>query len=90
MAITLSKVYPEGNGRTRYSGTYTHTLGAAPETFTVGNGRVRKVEVVNFDSGAKHEITRFTESVSGGTNTVTVLRDGDVADGRIDIVVDRA
>lgn len=83
MAITLPRAVPVGGGVTQYSGTFTHTAGAAEETFNLGSARVLDVRVANQDSGAKLEQVRFSESVSGSTNTVTVYKQDTVADGRI-------
>lgn len=89
MAITLPQVIPMGGGVTRYRGAYSHTIGAAEETFTVGNGRVQSVQLANQDSGAKLQNIRFSESVSGGTNTVTVHALDAVTTGRIEVEVFR-
>ena len=83
MAITLPRLARHGGGQTTYSGTFTHTMGAAAETFALGNARVLSVHVSNLDSGAKNEFVSFTESISGGTNTVTVNKLDAVTTGRI-------
>ena len=85
MAITLPRAVPLGGGMTLYSGTYSHTLGAAEETFNLGSARVLDVKVSSQDSGSNKEISKFSESVSGSTNTVTVHRLGAVTDGRIEV-----
>ena len=83
MAITLPKMIPLGGGVTEFHGTFVHTLGAAEETFKIGSHRVQSISIENMDSGAKLENVRFSESVSGATNTVTVHCLNTVADGRI-------
>ena len=86
MAITLPRAIPLGGGVTEYSGTFSHTLGAAEETFKLGSARVLSVYVSNQDAGANSEdmgSVMFTESVSGSTNTVTVHFLGGVTSGRI-------
>lgn len=83
MAITLPHAVPKGDGWMEYAGTYSHTVGSANETFTLGSARVFDVRVSNQDSGGNLEPAKFTESVSGNTNTVTVHRQGGVTSGRI-------
>lgn len=86
MAITFRTTEHRGGGVTVYHGAITHTAGAAEETFKLGSARVQSLRVANMDTGAKLEQTRFSESVSGGTNTVTVHMLNTVADGRIEVV----
>jgi len=85
MSITLPHAYPQGGGSTTYRGTYSHTLGAAEETFTLGSARVSSIVISNQDSGAKLQNVRFSESVSGSTNTVTVHALDAVTTGRIEV-----
>lgn len=87
MAITLPKLVPLGGGVSQLSGTYSHTVGAAEETFVLGSHRVLDVRVSSQDSGSNLEQSKFSESVSGGTNTVTVHRLGAVTSGRIVVLV---
>lgn len=83
MAITLGLVIPQGGGRTIHEGTFTHTAGAAPETFTLGSGQCVNVEVNSLDAGAKKEVATFSQS---GT-TVTVYKLDAVTSGRISVTV---
>lgn len=83
MAITLPRVAHKGNGQTTYSGTFSHTAGAAAETFALGSARVLSIQVHNLDSGGKKENVSFSESISGSTNTVTVQWLSGVTTGRI-------
>jgi hypothetical protein len=83
MAITLKDVIPLGGGKTRYTGTFTHTAGAAPETFTLGAARVENLIVTSDDAGAKKEMVTYSQSISGSTNTVTVYKLDAVTAGRI-------
>lgn len=83
MAITLPRVVHHGGGCSTYSGTFSHTAGAALESFALGSARVLSVRVSNLDSGAKKEIVDFSESISGSTNTVTVNKLDAVTTGRI-------
>ena len=85
MAITLPSLVPLGGGHTLYRGTYSHTAGAAEETFNLGSARVARISLSNLDSGAKNELVRFSESVSGSTNTVTVHALNAVTSGRIEV-----
>lgn len=89
MSITLSQVQQLGGGVTRYRGAYSHTIGAAEETFVVGNGRVQHVQIANNDASGKLQLVKFTESVSGGTNTVTVNAVDAITSGRIEVEVFR-
>lgn len=87
--ITLPQVANLGNGVSIYMGTFIHTAGAAECTFTIGNARVYALFVTNQDTSGvfSTRLTRdFTESVSGGTNTVTVHELGTIADGRIVVI----
>lgn len=84
--ITLPVAVPLGGGVMMYLGTFIHTAGAAECTFIVGNARVYDVRVTTMDSDSKSSFTTskpFSESVSGGTNTVTVYELSTIADGRI-------
>ena len=86
MAVTLPRAIPFGGGRVEYSGTFSHTIGAAEETFNLGSARVLSVFVSSQDSGSRAEpyhSVGFTESVSGTTNTVTVHYLNAVTTGRI-------
>jgi len=83
MAITLPHPVHLGGGETIYRGTYTHTAGAANETFVLGSARVSAVLISNMDSGSKLQLVDFEESISGNTNTVTVNAVNAVSDGRI-------
>lgn len=83
MAITLSLPVNLGGGRTDYIGTFTHTAGAALETFNLGSARVVSIEVSSQDANAKKELVSFSESVSGSTNTVTVNKLDAVTAGKI-------
>ena len=83
MAITLPRVAHKGNGQTTYSGTFSHTVGTAAETFALGSARVLSIEIANLDTKGPVEIVSFSESISGSTNTVTVNRAGGVTTGRI-------
>ncbi len=90
MAITLPFQRDISMGLTEYSGSFSHTVGAAEETFNLGGGgRVESCEIQNMDSGAKLQLVRVSESVSGGTNTVTVHALDAVTDGRITVRVRR-
>ena len=83
MAITLPNTLQQGGGVTQYYGTYSHTVGAANETFNLGAARVLDVRVSSQDSSSNLEAAKFSESVSGATNTVTIHRQGGVTSGRI-------
>jgi len=85
-AITLPDRIPLGGGVTMYLGTIVHTLGAAECTFALGGGRVYDVKVTTQDASSKKMVVGskpFTESVSGGTNTVTVYELDTITNGRI-------
>jgi hypothetical protein len=86
MAITLPVMVPLGGGMVLYRGSYSHTAGAAVETFNLGSARVSSISLSNMDSGGKKEQVAFSESVSGSTNTVSVLANAGVTDGRIEVV----
>ena len=85
MAITLPQAVPLGGGVTLYRGTFSHTAGAAFETFALGSARVSSLTVSSQDSGGRQEVATFSESVSGNTNTVTVNWAAPVTNGRIEV-----
>ena len=84
MAITLGLAsLGHGGGMSTHIGTFSHTAGAALETFSLGSGQCVAVRVANLDSGAKKEIVDFSQS---GT-TVTVNKLDAVTTGRIEVDV---
>lgn len=88
MAIDTGKTVALGGGFTMYIFDYSHTGGAANETIGVG-GRVYLAALSSQDSSGAYSANplRFTESVSGNINTVTIHNDAAVTAGRLVLLV---
>ena len=85
MAINTGRLAQMGGGITMYMYAYTHTDGEANETIGVGAGRVFAAILSSQDSGGAYTANpcRFTESISGNINTVTIHNSAPVTAGRL-------
>lgn len=82
MAITVQ--YPAG--AKLLTGTWTHTVGAAPETLVV-NGHIWDARFTcNLSSGKSEPEIKWSDSLSGIQTTITLYCNSTVTDGRFVIV----
>lgn len=83
MAFTNVRRIPQGGGISLIVADFTHTVGAADQTFAVDAGRVLGV-IVNPNLTAEpidHTNTLYSTTVSGAISTITIYAESGITAG---------